>query len=201
MAKYKIACALSVTALTLGSGILTPLVFADGGDPFCIDSGDCYSTLQAAFDQVPSDGTLTTIYLNGDESTVYDGGGAFYTSGKGAHPANGNYNVVFDLKGKTYVIEKDPVGSTGYETQAFQVWFILQNYADTVLDNVTLDGSDNPGITYVASNNFGSLTVKGESQILASEGRVAFDLWRIIAYPHTVEPAAEYFFFVSLRIE
>ncbi len=198
MAKSKMACALSATALVLGSGILAPAAFAEGGDPFCIDGGDCYSTLQAAFDQVPSDGTPTTIYLDSNEDVVYDGGGAFYTAGKGAHPANGNYNVVFDLKGKTYVIQKDPVGSTGYETQAFHlerggkftfkdgtvkaasgsgVWFILQNYADTVLDNVILDGSDNSGITYVASNNFGSLTVKGNSQILASEGKVAFDLW------------------------
>lgn len=198
MVKHKIVYALSAVAMALGSGVLTPAVFADDDNPFCIENGGCYSTLQAAFDQVPNDGTLTTIYLDSNQSTVTDGGGAFYTAGKGTHPANGNYNVVFDLKGKTYVISQDPVGSTGYETQAFHlekggkftfkdgtvkaavgsgVWFILQNYAETTLDNVILDGSDNSGITYVASNNFGSLTVKGNSQILASSGRVAFDLW------------------------
>lgn len=203
MAKYKrLGYALSAAAIFVGSGVLAPGAFADEGDPFCIEDGECYATLQEAFDVVPNDGTLTTIYLNSEEDTVYDGGGAFYTSGKkttyGTHPANSNYNVVFDLKGKTYVVSRAPVGSTGYETQAFHlerggkftfkdgtvkassdsgVWFLLQNYADTTLDNVILDGSDNANITYVASNNFGSLTVKGDSQILASEGNVAFDLW------------------------
>ena len=199
MTKHKIAYAGSAVALMLGSGILSPLgAFAEGEKPFCIEGGECYETLQAAFDAVPNDGTLTTIYLDSTDNIVEDGGGAFYEYGKGAHPANNNYNVVFDLKGKTFVVNREAVGSTGYETQALHlekggkfvmkdgimkttatsgVKMILQNYADTTLDNVTLDASDTSGVTYTASNNFGSLTVKGDSNILASEGNVAFDIW------------------------
>ena len=199
MTKHKIAYAGSAVALMLGSGILSPLgAFAEGEKPFCIEGGECYETLQAAFDAVPNDGTLTTVYLDSTDNIVEDGGGAFYEYGKGAHPANNNYNVVFDLKGKTFVVNREAVGSTGYETQALHlekggkfvmkdgimkttatsgVKMILQNYADTTLDNVTLDASDTSGVTYTASNNFGSLTVKGDSNILASEGNVAFDIW------------------------
>lgn len=195
----RLASGFSALALILGNVVIPAgQAWADGDDPFCIEGGGCYATLQEAFDVVPNDGTLTTVYLNSASDTVYDGGGAFYTNGKGVHPANTNYNVVFDLKGKTYIIGNDPVGSTGYETQSFHVEkggkfvlkngtvkaaqdsgvkMIFQNYADTTFENVTLDASDNSNITYVASNNFGSLTVKGNSQILASAGRVAFDLW------------------------
>lgn len=199
MANNKILRAGLATTLALGSSVVAPFgAFAESEQPFCIEDGECYSTLQAAFDAVPSDGTLTTVYLDGTDSIVYDGGGAFYTNGKGTHPANANYNVVFDLKGKTYIISNAPVGSTGYETQSFHlekggkitfkdgtiaassdsgVKMLLQNYADTILDNVTLDASTNSNISYAASNNFGSLTVTGNSNIIASDGGVAFDLW------------------------
>ena len=197
--KNKMAYVGSVMALALGSGILTPLgALASTETPFCIENGDCYSTLQAAFDAVPSDGTLTTIVLNSPEDVVYDGGAAFYERDNGTHPANGNYNVVLDFNGKTYVISNAPVGSTGYETQAFHVekggkivlkngtvkaasdsgvQMLFQNYADTTFENLTLDASENANISYVASNNFGSLTVKGDSYIIANANGVAFDLW------------------------
>jgi hypothetical protein len=200
--RKRLSYALSVAALCGGSLLSVGSVFADGESPFCIENmngaDSCYDTLQAAFDNVPSDGTFTNIYLSGEGDVVYDGGGAFYERGKGSHPANNNYNVAFDLRGKTYIISGAPVGSTGYETQAFHVekggkfvlkngtvkaatdsgvWFIFQNYADTTFENVTLDARDNPEVTYVASNNFGSLNVRGDSNILAADGNVAFDLW------------------------
>ena len=42
---------------------------------------------------------------------------------------------------------------------------------------MTLDTSANSNISYVISNNFGSLTAKGNTVIKAADGKVAFDLW------------------------
>ena len=194
MAKRKIAYALSAVALTLGSGVLSPAVFADGETPFCVDDvsevDTCYGTLQEAFDVAPTDGTLTNVYLAGDESLVKDGGAVL---------KNGQ-NVVFDLKGKVYDISQNTVGSTGTETNAFQllkgstftlkngsvigtspnakIW--IQNYANTTLEDIILDASEYSQAQYVASNNFGSLTVKGNTKIIASKTNnvgAAFDLW------------------------
>ena len=54
---------------------------------------------------------------------------------------------------------------------------MIQNYCDLTLENVTLDTSANSNISYVISNNFGSLTAKGNTVIKAADGKVAFDLW------------------------
>ena len=54
---------------------------------------------------------------------------------------------------------------------------LIQNYCDLTLENVTLDTSANSNISYVISNNFGSLTAKGNTVIKAADGKVAFDLW------------------------
>lgn len=178
----------SALALILGNVVLPAgQAWADGDEPFCIDGGECYATLQEAFDVAPTDGTLTKIYLDSAESVV-QGGGAKLLAGQ---------NVEFDLKGKTYDISHNTVGSAGTETNAFQllkgstfvirngavtgssanakIW--VQNYATTTLEDVVLDATNYNQAQYVASNNFGSLTVKGDTQIIANTNGVAFDLW------------------------
>ena len=106
-------------------------------------------------------------------------------------------DVVFDFGGHKVVVTRDPAGSTGTKTQAFQllkgstvlmkngtlesgspdVKFIIQNYSNLTLENVVVNGEKNPQVQYAASNNFGSMNVKGNTEIHASEGRVAFDVW------------------------
>ena len=148
-----------------------------------------YATLAEAVEAVPTDNTETEIVLLKD----YIGSGIKVVAGK---------NIVFNLNGKTYTVDKPTVGSSGTETNGFQLLkdskvtfkngtldsatgadslpnggILIQNYCDLTLENVTLDTSANSNISYVISNNFGSLTAKGNTVIKAADGKVAFDLW------------------------
>ena len=148
-----------------------------------------YATLAEAVEAVPTDSTETEIVLLKD----YIGSGIKVVADK---------NIVFNLNGKTYTVDKPTVGSSGTETNGFQLLkdskvtfkngtldsatgadslpnggILIQNYCDLTLENVTLDTSANSNISYVISNNFGSLTAKGNTVIKAADGKVAFDLW------------------------
>lgn len=148
-----------------------------------------YKTLAGAVNAVPTDKTETEIVLLKD----YIGSGIKVVADK---------NIVFNLNGKTYTVDKPTVGSSGTETNGFQLLkdskvtfkngtlnsatgadclpnggILIQNYCDLTLENVTLDTSANSNISYVISNNFGSLTAKGNTVIKAADGKVAFDLW------------------------
>ncbi len=112
-------------------------------------------------------------------------------------------NIIFDLNNFTYNIKAPTVGSAGTKTNGLQLLagsdvtikngtitsgvahLLIQNYADLILENVTagftaVDPSapkpEKVG-QYVVSNNFGTLTVKGNTVITAREGKSAFDLW------------------------
>lgn len=108
-----------------------------------------------------------------------------------------NSTIILDLNGHTYTPDQ-AVGSAGTVTQGFHfekgwkviirngtlkagqpgVKMLVQNYADLTLENVILDGRDLEGTgRYVLSNNFGNVVIKGNTQILAKEGDIAFDLW------------------------
>ena len=109
-------------------------------------------------------------------------------------------DITIDFNGYKYHIIGPAVGSKGTETQAFhlekgskvtlkngaisaapkatsKITMLIQNYCDLTLDNMTCDCSENADITYVCSNNFGSLTVKGNTKIASASNRCAFDLW------------------------
>ena len=144
-----------------------------------------YATLEAAFAQIPANNTKTTITLLKDAQ----GGGV---------QVKDQQNVVLDLNGHTYTVGSPTVGSAGTETNGFQLLkgstvtirngtvkasdyselkIMFQNYCDLILEDVTLDASKAPQCQYVSSNNFGSLTLKGDTNIYAYPGQAAFDLW------------------------
>ena len=106
-------------------------------------------------------------------------------------------DLTIDFHGFTYTMDGTAVGSTGYETQAWHIekgskltlangkleasstlgaWLLFQNYCDLTLDNMELN-TRKANCNYVVSNNFGSLTVKGNSKIIAANGKIAFDIW------------------------
>ncbi len=112
----------------------------------------------------------------------------------------GTQSVTLDFNGHTYTLDGSMVGSTGTETNGFQFLkganvtlkngtikqgengckIMLQNYSNLTVDNMKLDGTNENAskvCTYVLSNNFGTATIKGNSQLIAPEGQVAFDLW------------------------
>ena len=140
-----------------------------------------YDSLQAAVDAVTDD-TQTTIKL----LKTMEGNGVKVEATK---------NIIFDLNGNTYTINTNTVGSTGTETNGFQLLkgntitikngtlkpgssakILLQNYSDLTLENVTVDCGGATQCQYAMSNNFGETEIK-DSSIIAPPNGVAFDVY------------------------
>ena len=174
----KLLAMLLAAAMTIGTA---SVALADDTGLFKLN-GTRYDTLQEAVNEA---GEGDTIYLL--EST--DGSGVKVKSGK---------NFTIDFGGNTYTITGGTVGSPGTETNGFQLLrgsnvtmrngtvmagdyeklkILIQNYSDLTLENVTLDARNDPQCQYVASNNFGSLNVIGNTSIYARAGEKAFDVY------------------------
>ena len=139
--------------------------------------GNKYETLQQAVDAAEGEATITLLSdVNGDGVAVPEG-----------------KEIIFDFGGFTYTVNGELTGSEGSKTQAMhlskgaevtlkngtlkadrEMKILVQNYADLVLENMTLDAESIDGV-YALSNNCGNVTVKGESNILSKN--VAFDLY------------------------
>lgn len=161
-----------------------PDIVAEGKDIFVIGN-TAYDTLQSAVDAVPADNTQTTIkFVDGDGDKVIAGNGVVVKAGQ---------NIVFDYNGNTYDIAGTTVGSSGTETNGFQLLkgstvvmqngtltsgkaiILIQKYCDLTLDDMVLDGTQTKG--YVLSNNNDTTTITGDTQIIAAEDGVAFDVY------------------------
>lgn len=158
-------------------------------------NGTEYETLTAALDAVKAAGTSpATVELLRD-----------VTDGEGYSFADGSFNVTIDLRGNTYSFFEPSVGSSGTETQGFQIKrdntvtikngtlniaettgdegifkMVIQNYSNLTLDNVVVDGSNliDEGLMYTLSNNFGDTVLKNNTKIIAvTDADVAFDVW------------------------
>ena len=174
--RHKKLAAMLLT-LVMALSLLTVTAFAEDPDVASID-GTPYPSLQAAVNEA---GEGDVIKLLGD----FTGDGVVVESGK---------DITIDFGGHTYDINKT-VGSSGTETNGMQLLqgskvtltngtitsktakILIQNYSELELNNIILDGTQRSGCLYTVSNNCGSMTVKGDTEILANEGRVAFDLW------------------------
>ena len=111
---------------------------------------------------------------------------------------NNPVNITFDLNGFTYTVTNPTSGSSGTETNGFQLLqnsivtfkdgtlfselgnIVIQNYSDLTLDDVTIEAR-NAG--YVVSNNCGNINFKGNTSITAGPGSVAFDVCSFANYP------------------
>lgn len=180
--KQKLAALLTVAALALCA---LPMAVSAEGNVAQIDGGTEYTTLQKAVDAV-TDNTPTTITLLGDAS----GDGVIVPSDR---------NIIFDLGGHTYTVSGETVGSSGTETNGFQLLkdstivfknggikstsetckMLIQNYSDLTLESVTLDGQQlvAGANSYVLSNNCGNTQILGTTSITAPTGGVAFDMY------------------------
>ena len=180
-----------LTALCLTLTLLPTAALAAGDTGETCDSGaECdhfaeigdlhYDTLAGAVAAVTDD-TETTIKLlknaNGDGIKV--------TTGK---------KIIFDLNNCTYNIDGTTVGSTGTETNGFQLLkgstvtfkngtltsnkakILIQNYSNLTLDQVKLDGSQIAEKNYTLSNNCGDVLIK-DSTITAPASGYAFDVY------------------------
>lgn len=141
-----------------------------------------YPTLEAAVNAAP-DSEQTTIMLLRDAA----GNGVVVK----------NKNITFDLDGHTYNVDGTTVGSSGTETNGFQLLkgsavtfkngtitsdkakILIQNYSNLTLENVVLDGRNlDDARPYTLSLNNGNVNITGNTSILAkANGGVAFDLY------------------------
>lgn len=104
--------------------------------------------------------------------------------------------LTIDFNGFTYTVTNPTVGSAGTETNGFQLLkgntvtlkngtlkagssarILLQNYCDLTLEDITVDCRESSQCGYALSNNFGNITLKGNTNLYAAEGKTAFDLW------------------------
>lgn len=166
-----------LSALVLALALLPATVWAGGDVAMIGDNG--YGTLKAAFDAAE----------NGDTIRLLDN-----TSGDGI-VVESDRNFTVDFGGFTYTVDGELVGSTGTETNAFQLLkdstitfkngkitsskakILIQNYSNLTLDGIELDGTNLQGsMPYTMSNNCGNVTIK-DTIITAADNGVAFDVY------------------------
>ena len=144
------------------------------------------NTKEALAAALASEDETISITLEGD---IPDADGIFLA-------ASNPKNLTIDLGGYTLGVAR-AVGSTGTVSQALHlekgstvvikngtiigspldgILMLVQNYADLTLDSVILDFTES-GRSYALSNNFGHVTITGDTQINVAEGKTAFDLW------------------------
>ena len=145
-----------------------------------------YATLAEAVAAVPADNSEALIEFVGTEQE-YSGAGIIVEAGR---------NIIIDFNNNTYIVTTT-VGSSGTETNRFQLkkgsqvvmkdgtiktsaeisGILIQKYNELTLENMVLDLSDNAQIMYVISNNNGTTTITGNTQIIAAAGKAAFDTY------------------------
>ena len=110
-------------------------------------------------------------------------------------------NITIDLNGSKWIGTNSLTGSTGTQNQVLQLLkgnnvtikngtisvkegqtdpkasrFIIQNYSNLTLEDVTLDGTNlADNIAYTLSNNCGKVLLKGNTNIYAKDGQRAID--------------------------
>lgn len=126
-------------------------------------------------------------------------------TGPGVQVAGGQ-EFTFDLGGHTYTVTDPMVGSTGTETNAFQLLMgsnltfqngvittesasgkiLIQNYSNLKLEGVTLKGG--PSTAYTLSNNNGNVIIGAGTNIYAggASPKAAFDVCRFAGYESVV---------------
>ena len=145
--------------------------------------GTQYTSIQAAVDAVTAGQTITLL-------TDFEDGGVKVPSGK---------EFTLDFAGHTLTVGTPLVGSTGTETNGFQLLkdstitmkngtittttakILIQNYSNLTLQDMTLDGSKMvtgaaDGPYYTLSNNNGATQLIGNTSVSAGDGNIAFDV-------------------------
>ena len=125
--------------------------------------------------------------------------GAGYESiSDGTTSGNNPVSFTLDLDGHTYTVKSPAVGSSGTETNGFQLLegsvvvikngninsslsnnILIQNYSDLTLEDVNLTATD---AAYVLSDNCGDVNIKGSTSITAGSEKVAFDVCGYTGY-------------------
>lgn len=148
-----------------------------------------YASLEAAFADA-ADGATITLLKN--------------CAGNGIKAPQGKFTngLTVDFGGFTYTMDGSMVGSTGTETQAFQLlkdnnitfkngtitsdkaYLLIQNYSNLTLQGMTLTlNNKNYSNGYTLSNNNGNVTIDNSTINANTGGGFAFDVCRYATYP------------------
>jgi hypothetical protein len=152
-------------------------------------NGTKYETFEAAWNAAVDGDTITLLKDS---------------AGNGLKAPQGKYTtgLTVNFDGYTYTVDGSLVGSTGTETQAFQLLkdnkitfengtiysskakMLIQNYSNLTLDNMTLT-LDNPSYAYAytLSNNNGNVVIEDTEINANPAGGFAFDVCRYASYP------------------
>lgn len=173
----KLTAGLMGVVMALGVCGFTAL--ADGGNKAKIDNTNTeYKTLAAAIEAARGNKGCTIELLDDvtEDGFIADEGDEF----------------TIDFNGFTYTIN-GTVGSTGTETNGMQLkkgskvklkngriesdkaQILIQKYNELIIEDMDLIGGEN--CQYVISNNNGTTTITGETNITARDGGVAFDVY------------------------
>ena len=153
--------------------------------------GVYYKTLADAFSNASGE-TASTITLMKDAS----GNGIIAPQGKFANNA-----LVVDFNGHKYTVDGETVGSTGTETNGFQLLkdnkivfkngtidsakakILVQNYSDLTLQKMTLSmNKEGYNSAYTLSNNNGNVVIDSSTITANPAGGFAFDVCRYSSY-------------------
>ncbi len=149
-----------------------------------------YASLEEAFAAAQDGETITLLANCAGNGIKVTPAGKFATG------------LTVDFAGFTYTVDGETVGSTGTETNGFQLLkdnkitfqngtitstkakILVQNYSDLTLSNMTLT-LNNPDYTeaYTLSNNNGNTVINGSTINANPAGGFAFDVCRYASYP------------------
>ena len=154
-----------------------------------IEGGAKFESLEAAF-AAATDGATITLLAD--------------CAGNGIKAPQGKFTtgLTVDFAGHTYTVDGSTVGSTGTETNAFQLLkdnkitfkngtitsekakILVQNYSDLTLEGMTLTlNNANYTSAYTLSNNNGNIVIDGTTINANPAGGFAFDVCRYSSYP------------------
>lgn len=185
---------LSLLAVTIAAAVgFAPAAHAAEGDVMIGDSAyaSVPEAVKAIVDKKEPQGSTIKLTKN--------------LTGPGVQVAGGQ-EFTFDLGGHTYTVTDPMVGSTGTETNAFQLLMgsnltfqngvittesasgkiLIQNYSNLKLEGVTLKGG--PSTEYTLSNNNGNVAIGAGTNIYAGGAgpKAAFDVCRFADYESVV---------------
>ena len=150
-----------------------------------------YETLEAAFAAAVDGDTIKVLADSTGNGIKVTPAGKFATNG-----------LTVDFNGHTYTVDGETVGSTGTETNGFQLLknnkvtfkdgtitsakakILVQNYSNLTLDGMTLTlNNPNYASAYTLSNNNGNIVIDDTTITANPAGGFAFDVCRYSSYP------------------